>query len=254
MIIVDGYHDIILYESEMHPHDLRWYWYCQTQPFRRCHFFGRQDTHQSVQIHKWCWWLPTADLQTRIIREGQHPSSVLSQRHTTVTPLFDTLLLGFKKCVFSTLLRHLRCERITFAKLRQIKSTHTLLLKFLWYRHSLRFVALYDLNLMGLKSSWMLSPENAKTANPPKNPTDNICDQVFPELQYFLKSDLHQNTFYTLLKETPTLNRIASMHMTHLANLLKVNLIDTLLKSRPQNQKSWRRSLSVQTTVLYLFR
>ncbi len=48
-------------------------------------------------------------------------------------------------------------------------------------------------------------------------------NQVFPKLQYFLKSGLHQKSVYALLKEAPTPNAIASMHMTHLANLLKVN-------------------------------
>ena len=47
-------------------------------------------------------------------------------------------------------------------------------------------------------------------------------DQVFPELQYFFKSVLHQNSVYALLKEAPTPTAIASMHMTHLAHLLEV--------------------------------
>ncbi len=46
-------------------------------------------------------------------------------------------------------------------------------------------------------------------------------DQVFPELQYFFKSGLHQNSVYALLKEAPTPNAIASMHMTHLARILE---------------------------------
>lgn len=48
-------------------------------------------------------------------------------------------------------------------------------------------------------------------------------DQVFPELQYFFKSGLHQKSVYALLKEAPTPKDIASMHMTHLAHLLKVS-------------------------------
>ena len=48
-------------------------------------------------------------------------------------------------------------------------------------------------------------------------------DQVFPEIQYFFKSGLHQHAVYALLKEAPSPKEIASMHMTHLANLLKVN-------------------------------
>ena len=45
-------------------------------------------------------------------------------------------------------------------------------------------------------------------------------DEVFPELQYFFKSGLHQKSVYALLKEAPTPEAIASMHMTHLASLL----------------------------------
>ena len=45
-------------------------------------------------------------------------------------------------------------------------------------------------------------------------------DEVFPELQYFFKSGLHQNSVYVLLKEPPTSETIASMHMNPLANLL----------------------------------
>ena len=48
-------------------------------------------------------------------------------------------------------------------------------------------------------------------------------DEVFPELQYFFKSGLHQKSVYALLKEAPTLETIASMHMTHLASLLMKN-------------------------------
>ena len=42
-------------------------------------------------------------------------------------------------------------------------------------------------------------------------------------MQYFFKSGLHQKSVYALLKEAPTPEAIASMHMTHLAHILKVN-------------------------------
>ena len=48
------------------------------------------------------------------------------------------------------------------------------------------------------------------------------ADEVFPELQYFFKSSLHQKSVYALLKEVPTPKAIAFMHMTHLAHHLKV--------------------------------
>ena len=43
----------------------------------------------------------------------------------------------------------------------------------------------------------------------------SYLDQIFPKLQYFFKSG-HQNSVYTLLKEAPTPESIASMHMTRL--------------------------------------
>lgn len=48
----------------------------------------------------------------------------------------------------------------------------------------------------------------------------SYVDQVFPELQYFFKSGLHQKAVYALLKEAPAPQGIASMHMTHLSHLL----------------------------------
>ena len=51
----------------------------------------------------------------------------------------------------------------------------------------------------------------------------SYVDEVFPELQYFFKSGLHQKSVYALLKEAPTPETITSMHMTHLASLLMKN-------------------------------
>lgn len=51
----------------------------------------------------------------------------------------------------------------------------------------------------------------------------SYVDEIFPELQYFFKSGLHQKSVYALLKEASTPEAIASMHITHLAHLLKVN-------------------------------
>ena len=48
-------------------------------------------------------------------------------------------------------------------------------------------------------------------------------DEVFPELQYFFKSSLHQKSVYALLKEAPTPETIASIHRTDLVSLLMKN-------------------------------
>ena len=50
-----------------------------------------------------------------------------------------------------------------------------------------------------------------------------FVDQVFPELQYYFKSGLHQKSVYAPLKEAPTPKEIVSMHMAHFSHLLKVS-------------------------------
>lgn len=45
-------------------------------------------------------------------------------------------------------------------------------------------------------------------------------DLLFPELQYFFKSGIHGKACYALLKEEPNPDKIASMHLTRLSNLL----------------------------------
>ena len=57
-------------------------------------------------------------------------------------------------------------------------------------------------------------------------------DRVFPELQYFFKSSLHQKSVYAILKEAPTPETIASMHMIHLISLLRsIYPIDSFFNS-----------------------
>lgn len=84
----------------------------------------------------------------------------------------------------------------------------------------------------------------------------SYIDQVFLELQSFFKSGVHQNSVYALLKETPTSNAIASMHMPHLAHLLQETSHghlgkDTTRELRVLAQKSVginNSSLSIQIT------
>ena len=101
------------------------------------------------------------------LRLTQSPtaSSVLNQRHTMATTLFDTLSLKISRC--------------------------------------------------------MLNPIKQRTRL--KIQLTAYVNKVFPELQYFFKSGLHQKSVYALLKEAPTPETIASMHMTHLASLLMKN-------------------------------
>ena len=94
--------------------------------------------------------------------------------------------------------------------------------KTLMMQGSLRFISFYDPDLMDLKALGRFRQKTIKQRTRLKIQLTTYVNQIFPELQYFFKSGLHQNAVYALLKEEPSPNEIASMHMSHLANLLKV--------------------------------
>ena len=85
---------------------------------------------------------------------------------------------------------------------------------------SYRFATFYDLDLMDLKNLGRFRQKSIKQRTRLKIQLTSYMDQVFPELQYFFKSGLHQKSVYALLKEAPTPKDISSVHMTHLSCLL----------------------------------
>ena len=119
-----------------------------------------------------------------------------------------------------------------------------------------RFVTLYDIALMQLKNLGRFRMKLVKQRSRTKIQLTAYLDQVFPALQYFFKSGIHQKTVYAILKEAPSATRIASMHLTHLKNLLVSNSHghfkkETALELRVLAQKSVGtadRSLSIQIT------
>lgn len=119
-----------------------------------------------------------------------------------------------------------------------------------------RFVTLYDIALMQLKNLGRFRMKLVKQRSRTKIQLTACLDHVFPELQYFFKSGIHQKTVYAILKEAPSASRIASMHLTHLKNLLVSNSQghfkkETALELRVLAQKSVGtvdRSLSIQIT------
>jgi len=93
--------------------------------------------------------------------------------------------------------------------------------KTLKMQDSLRFLTLKALVYIELKELGRFRQKTVKQRTRLKIQLASYMDQVFPELQYFFKSGVHQNSVYALLKEAPTPNAIASMHMTHLAHILE---------------------------------
>jgi transposase len=96
-----------------------------------------------------------------------------------------------------------------------------------------RFVTLYDIALMQLKNLGRFRMNLVKQRSRTKIQLTAYLDQVFPELQYFFKSGIHQKTVYAILKEAPSATRIASMHLTHLKTFLCLIPTDTSRRKRP---------------------
>lgn len=119
-----------------------------------------------------------------------------------------------------------------------------------------RFVTLYDIGLLQLKNLGRFRQKTVKQRTRLKIQLTSYMDQVFPELQYFFKSGIHHKGCYALLKEAPSPEAIASMHLTHLTHLLKSSSHghfkrETAVELRVLAQKSvgnCDKSLSIQVT------
>ena len=76
--------------------------------------------------------------------------------------------------------------------------------KTLMMQDMLRFITYFDLDLMDFKTLGRFRQKIIKQQTRLKIQLTSYVDQVFPELQYFFKSGLHQKSVYALLKEAPT--------------------------------------------------
>lgn len=128
---------------------------------------------------------------------------------------------SFNVCVINPL-KTSSLRRNNIRKTKTDKVDTFIIAKTLMMQKSFRFFTFSDLDIMDLKSLGRFRQKTIKQRTRLKIQLTAYIDQVFPELQYFFKSGLHQKTVYTLLKEAPSPNDIASMHMTHLAHLLTI--------------------------------
>ena len=162
---------------------------------------------------------------------------------------------NYKVCVFNPIKTSIM-RKNNVRKTKTDKVDTYIICKTLKMQDSLRFVSYYDLDLRDLKSLSRFRQKTIKQRSRLKIQLTAYVDEVFPVLQYFFKSGLHQNSVYALLKEAPTPQAIASMHMTHLAHLLKVTSHGHFDKEKAQQirvlaQKSVGTSdsaLSIQIT------
>jgi transposase len=128
----------------------------------------------------------------------------------------------FKVCVLNPIATS-SMRKNNIRKTKTDKVDTYIIAKTLMMQDSFRFVSYFDLDLMDLKTLGRFRQKTIKQRTRLKIQLTSYVDQVFPELQYFFKSGLHQKSVYALLKEAPTPQDISSMHMTHLAHLLEVS-------------------------------
>ena len=126
----------------------------------------------------------------------------------------------YKVCVLNPI-KTSSMRKNNIRKTKTDKVDTYIICKTLMMQDHLRFVTFYDIDLMDLKALGRFRQKTIKQRTRLKIQLTSYLDEVFPELQYFFKSGLHQKSVYALLKEAPTPETIASMHMTHLAHLLK---------------------------------
>lgn len=129
---------------------------------------------------------------------------------------------NYKVCVLNPI-KTSTMRKNNIRKTKTDKVDTYIICKTLMMQDSLRFVSFYDLDLMDLKALGRFRQKTIKQRTRLKIQLTSYVDEVFPELQYFFKSGLHQKSVYALLAEAPTPEAVASMHMTHLAHLLKAN-------------------------------
>ena len=125
----------------------------------------------------------------------------------------------FKVCVLNSI-QTSSMRKNNIRKTKTDKVDTFVIAKTLMMQDSPRFLTFEDLDYIESKELGRFCQNIIKPRTRLKIQLTSYLDQVFPELQYFFKSGVHQNSVYALLKEAPTPVAIASMHMTHLASLL----------------------------------
>ena len=128
------------------------------------------------------------------------------------------VLHGYKVCILNPL-QTSSFRRNNILKTKTDKLDTFLIAKTLMANPT-RFATKRDIDILHLRNLGRFRQILIKKRTRVKIQFTSYVDQAFLELQYFFKSELHIHTCYVLLKEAPTPEAIASMHLTHLTHLL----------------------------------
>ena len=106
---------------------------------------------------------------------------------------------NYKVCVLNPI-KTSTMRKNNIRKTKTDKVDTYIICKTLMMQESLRFVTFYDLDLMDLKALGRFRQKTIKQRTRLKIQLTSYVDEIFPELQYFFKSGLHQKSVYALLK------------------------------------------------------
>ena len=105
---------------------------------------------------------------------------------------------NYKVCVLNPI-KTSTMRKNNIRKTKTDKADSYIICKTLMMQESLRFVTFYDLDLMDLKALGRFRQKTIKQRTLLKIQLTSYVDEIFPELQYFFKSGLHQKSVYALL-------------------------------------------------------
>jgi len=126
---------------------------------------------------------------------------------------------GFQICIINPI----QTSSLRKSNIRKTKTDSVdtyLIIKALTLNHYRLFTE-RDYHSLQLKNLCRFRQKLMKARTKVKIQLVSYVDLLFPELQYFFKSGIHGKACYALLKEQPNPDKIASMHLTRLFNLLK---------------------------------
>lgn len=125
---------------------------------------------------------------------------------------------GFQVCIINPIqTASLRKSNIRKTKTDSVDTY--LIIKALTLNHY-RIFSERDFDSLQLKNLCRFRQKLMKARTKVKIQLVTYVDLLFPELQYFFKSGIHGKACYALLKEQSNPDKIASMHLTRLSNLL----------------------------------
>ena len=206
-------------EREILPHDLRWYDIAKPN-----HFFSAISSDGEILMISFQFSNDTDGFHILPSRLDSLESDNIIIGLEPTTHYGDNLVRylvasSFKMCAFNSI----KTSSMRKNNLRQTKTDKVdtyIIAKTLLMQNAYRFVIFYGFDLMDLKQFGRFRQKAIKQQTRLKIQLTSYVDQVFPERQYFFKSGLHQKAVYALLKEAPSPQDIASMHLTHLSHLL----------------------------------